>query len=105
MLEQHTVHTSLFRPVLFAGAEPAAVVVEGLAAGGLLLGVGFHVATIGLAIFYVTVVHAVMVRLASDDPEISQLYIRSLSGRDYYPAHARLTARELDVRPSIPSVR
>ena len=105
MLEQHTVHTSLFRPVLFAGAEPAAVVVEGLAAGGLLLGVGFHVATIALAIFYVTVVHAVMVRLASGDPEISQLYIRSLSGRDYYPAHARLTAPELDVRPSIPSVR
>ncbi len=105
MLEQHPVHTSLLRPVLFAGAEPAAVIVEGLAAGGLLLGVGFHVATIGLAIFYVTVVHAVMVRLASDDPEISQVYVRSLSGRDYYPAHARPTARELDVHPSIPSVR
>jgi type IV secretory pathway TrbD component len=105
MLEQHTVHTSLFRPVLFAGAEPAAVVVEGLVAGGLLLGVGFHIATIGLAMFYVTVVHAVMVRLASDDPEISQLYIRSLSGRDYYPPHASLTADELDARPSIPSVR
>jgi hypothetical protein len=47
----------------------------------------------------------VMVRLASHDPEISQLYIRSLGGRDYYPAHARLAARELDVHASIPSVR
>lgn len=105
MLEQHTVHTSLFRPVLFAGAEPAVVIVEVLTAGGLLFGVGFHVATIVLAVFYMTAVHAVMVRLASHDARISQLYIRSLSGRDYYPAHALLTAREVAVLPSIPPVR
>jgi type IV secretory pathway TrbD component len=105
VLEQHAIHASLFRPVLFAGAEPAAVVVEVLTAGGLLFGVGFHLATIALAVFYVTVVHAVMVHLASKDPQISQLYVRSLAGRDYYPAHAALSAADMPVRPSIPLVR
>jgi type IV secretory pathway TrbD component len=105
MLEQHAIHTSLFRPVLFAGAEPTVVILEGLTAGGLLFGAGFHIATIALAVFYVTVVHAVMVRLAAQDPQISQLYIRSLGGRDYYPAHSALNARTMVVRPSIQLVR
>lgn len=102
MLERHVIHPSLFRPLLFAGAEPSAVVVEGLTAGGLLFGVGFHVATIALAAFYVTVVHAVMVRLASQDPQISQLYLRSLAAHDYYPAQSAVTAPMMPVRPSIP---
>jgi type IV secretory pathway TrbD component len=105
MLEHHAIHTSLFRPVLFAGAEPTVVILEGLTAGGLLFGVGFHIATIALAVFYVTVVHAVMVRLAAQDPQISQLYIRSLTGRDYYPAHSALAAPIDVVRPSIQLVR
>ena len=105
MLEQHTIHTSLFRPVLFAGAEPSVVILEGLTAGGLVLGVGFHVATIALAIFYLTVVHAVMVQLAAQDPQISQLYIRSLTGRDYYPAHSTIDAPNIVVRPSIQLAR
>jgi type IV secretory pathway TrbD component len=102
MLEHHAIHASLFRPVLFAGAEPAAVVLEGLTAGGLLFGVGFRGATIALAVFYVTVVHAVMVRLASQDPQISQLYLRSLAARDYYPAQSAITAPTVTVRSSIP---
>jgi type IV secretory pathway TrbD component len=102
MLEHHAIHASLFRPVLFAGAEPAAVVLEGLTAGGLLFGAGFHGATIALAVFYVTVVHAVMVRLASQDPQISQLYVRSLAARDYYPAQSAIAAPTVTVRSSIP---
>jgi type IV secretory pathway TrbD component len=101
MLEQHTIHTSLFRPILIAGAEPTVVILEGLTAGGLLFGAGFHIATIALALFYVTVVHAVMVRLAAKDPQISQLYVRSLTGRDYYPAHSAPDAPVVVVRPSI----
>jgi type IV secretory pathway TrbD component len=102
MLEHHLIHGSLFRPVLFAGAESSAVVVEVLTAGGLLFGVGFHVATIAIAMFYVTVVHAVMVRLASKDPQISQIYLRSLAARDYYPAQSTVTAPIIAPRVSIP---
>ena len=105
MLESHPIHASLFRPVLFAGAEPAAAVIEGLTAGGLLFGAGFHVATILLATFYLTVVHTVMVRVAGRDPQMSQLYLRSLSGRDYYAAHCPWESRVPPVRPSIPAVR
>ena len=99
------IHASLFRPVLFAGAEPAAVMLEALTAGGLLFGVGFHGPTIALAAFYVTVVHSLMARLAAKDPQISQLYLRSLAARDYYPAQSALTARVAPVRPSIPAAR
>ena len=105
MLEPHPIHASLCRPVLFAGAEPAAAAFEALTAGALVFGVGFHVVTVMLAAFYVTVVHGVMVRVAMQDPEMSQLYLRSLGGRDYYAAHATAGARVPQMRPSIPRHR
>ncbi len=51
-LEAHPIHPALYRPVLFAGAEPA--------------------------------------------------YVRSLSARDFYPAHASVHAAPPPVHPSIP---
>ncbi len=105
MAERHPIHPSLVRPVLFAGAEPAAAALEALTAGALLFGAGFHVATVLLAAFYLTVVHTVMVRIAAQDPQMSQLYLRSLTGRDFYAAHAAIGARRMPVRPSIPGVR
>ena len=105
MLETHPFHPSLTRPILFAGAEPAAAAVEGLTAGALLFGVGFHLATVVLALFYLTVVHGVMVWVASQDPQMSQLYLRSLMARDYYPAHGTLAARSIAAAPAIPRGR
>jgi len=92
MLEEHRFHLSLSRPLLIAGAEPAAVAVEVLTAGGLLFGVGFHVSTIVLAVFYMTVVHSVMTRVAGSDADLSKLYLRSLRAGDYYPAHGMVRA-------------
>jgi len=103
-MEEHLFYLSLLRPILFAGAEPAAAAIEALTAGALLFGVGFHIASILLAVFYVTVVHALMVWIAAQDPQMSQLYLRSLSARDYYPAHAATDARVVAIRPSIPRV-
>jgi type IV secretory pathway TrbD component len=102
VLESHPIHSSLFRPALFAGVEPAAAAIEILTAGALVFGAGFHVATILLAAFYLTGVHAVMVRVAAQDPQMSQLYIRSLSARDYYLAHGSVTGRITPARPAIP---
>ena len=102
MLESHPFHPSLSRPVLIAGAEPAAAVLEALTAGGLLFGVGLHIASILLAVFYLTGVHGLMVWVAAQDPQMSQLYLRSLSARDYYPAHAAVGAKPLAARASIP---
>lgn len=102
MSEPHPFHPSLCRPILFAGAEPAAAVLEVLTAGALLFGVGFHIASIVLAVFYLTVVHALMTWVAAQDPQMSQLYLRSLAARDYYPAHGKVDARSLAVKLSIP---
>jgi len=101
-LEAHVIHAALYRPVLFAGAEPAVVVLEVTTAFALVFGVGLHVLTVLLAVFYVTVVHAVMVWIATQDPQMIGLYVRSLGARDFYPVHASVHAAPPPVHPSIP---
>jgi type IV secretion system protein TrbD len=103
VLELHPIHQSLLRPALVAGAESTAAAIEGLTAGGLLFGAGFHVLTIALAAFYLVVVHAVMVWVAKQDPHMSQLYIRSLGARDFYAPLGNAHAPTLPARRSIPS--
>jgi type IV secretory pathway TrbD component len=88
--------------VLFAGAEPAVVVLEITTAFALVFGIGLHVATVLLAVFYVTVVHSIMVWVAKQDAHMTALYVRSLSARDFYPPHAGVCASSPIVAPSIP---
>jgi type IV secretory pathway TrbD component len=103
-IEAHVVHPSLYRPVLFAGAEPAVVVMEVTTAFALVFGVGLHVATVLLAAFYLTVVHSLMVWVAKQDAHMIALYVRSLSARDFYPPHGSPHASSPPVHPSIPAV-
>ena len=100
--EEHVVHTSLYRPVLFAGAEPAVVIVELSTAFALVFGIGLHVATVVLAVLYLTVVHGVMVWVAKQDAQMTSLYVRSLSAKDFYAPHAEIYAATPVVRPSLP---
>src|SRR5260370_30768058 len=104
-LEAHVIHASLHRPLLFAGAETRVVVLEVTTAFALVFGVGLHVATVLLAAFYLTVVHAVMVWVAKQDPQMIGLYVRSLGARDFYPPHASLHAAPPPVHSSIPQGR
>ncbi len=101
-LEAHVIHPALYRPVLFAGAEPAVVALEVTTAFALVFGVGLHVATLLLAFMYLTVGHAVMVWVAKQDPQMTALYVRSLASRDFYPPHASVHAAPPPVHPSIP---
>lgn len=98
----HVTHSSLFRVVLLAGAEPAVVIVESTIAFALVFVVGLHLVTIVFAGFWLTAVHSTMVWVAKQDPQMVELYIRSLSGRDYYAPHARAHAPARPPRPSIP---
>lgn len=100
--EEHRVHTSLYRPPLFAGAEPAAVVVEFSTAFALVFGIGMHLATVLLALFYLTVVHSVMVWVARQDSHMSMLYVRSLFARDFYPPHGPINGSAVPPKPAIP---
>src|SRR5258708_7832958 len=104
-LEAHVIHASLHRPILFAGAEPRVVVLEVTTAFALVFGVGLHVATVLLAVFYLTVVHAVMVWVAKQDAQMIGLYARSLGARDFYPPHANVHAAPPPVHSSIPQGR
>src|SRR5207245_11538895 len=57
----HVIHASLVRPALFAGAEPAVVMIEASVAFARVLVVGFHVATLLLAVVWLTAVPRVIV--------------------------------------------
>ncbi|NUQ21152.1 MAG: hypothetical protein HOQ09_09345 [Gemmatimonadaceae bacterium] len=103
--EAHVIHPSLYRPVLFAGAEPAVVVLEVSTAFALVFLVGFHLVTVLLAAFYVGAVHTTMVWVASQDAHMTALYVRSLAHRDHYPALAAVNGPPPRVRPSIPPAR
>jgi type IV secretory pathway TrbD component len=101
--EPHVIHASLYRPVLFAGADPAAVILEVATAFALVFGVGIHIVTLALATFYLTVVHALMVWIAKRDTDMIGLYVRSLSGHDYYLPHAGIHGPAPSPKSSIPS--
>lgn len=103
--EQHPLHASLYRPVLFAGAEPAAVIVEVTTAFALVFGIGLHVATVLLAAFYLTVVHGVMVWIAKQDSQMSALYTRSLSAHDFYAPHGSVHGPTPAVHSALPPHR
>ncbi|HTE43746.1 MAG TPA: VirB3 family type IV secretion system protein [Gemmatimonadaceae bacterium] len=101
----HAIHTSLIRPVLLAGAEPAVVIVETCVVFALLFVVGIHLVTIAIALFWLTVVHSVMVWVAKQEPQMTALYVRSLSARDFYAPHARAHVPTPTSRPAIPALR
>lgn len=101
-IEAHVIHAALYRPVLFAGVEPAMAVLEGATAFALVFGVGLHVATVLLAVFYLTVVHGVFMWVARQDPQMTTLYVRSLATRDFYPPHGSVHGASPAARPSIP---
>jgi type IV secretory pathway TrbD component len=100
--ELQEIHPSLYRPILFAGVEPAVAIAEASIVLALVIVAGLHVPTMALATVYATAVHAAAAMVTRDDPSISVVYLRSLSGRDYYPPHARFTAPPPRVRPAIP---
>jgi type IV secretory pathway TrbD component len=104
-LELHVIHASLYRPVLFAGAEPGVVILEIATSFALVFGVGIHVATLALAAFYLTALHSLMVSIAKDEPHMIALYARSLASHDFYFAHVRIHASPVAPKPSIPSAK
>ncbi|MEP6496113.1 MAG: VirB3 family type IV secretion system protein [bacterium] len=99
----HVIHASLLRPVLFMGVEPPVAVLEVTTVFALLFVVGFHLVTVVLAVIYLVGVHGVMAWAAQHDPQMTVLYVRSLSARDFYHARAPLLGPPERVRQSIPA--
>jgi type IV secretory pathway TrbD component len=102
MLEQHRLHPSLYRPVLYAGVAPAFLFLEVCAVFLLLFEAGLHTATILLSLFYCLVFHPVALSLCARDPLIAELYLRSLRSADFYTASPGFAARVPPIDPALP---
>lgn len=99
----NTIHQSLTRPILLAGAERQLAIANWITAAALILGCGLHWYTIAMGIFLVTVGHWALVQAARFDPQLSQVYVRHVRYQDYYPARAFISASPPRIRPSVPN--
>jgi type IV secretory pathway TrbD component len=101
LLEHHTIHQALIRPVLFGGAERGVAVLSFSAAVGIPLFAGLHVVTIAIALLFAFPIHGLGVWLARRDPQMISVYLRSISACDHYVPWAR-RQRPAAVRTCIP---
>lgn len=98
-----TIHQSLTRPVLLAGAERSLAIANWITAAALILGSGLHWYTVAVGVLLVTLGHWALVQAAKFDPQLSRVYVRHIRYQDYYPARATIFARTPWVRPSVPN--
>ena len=105
MIYRATIHQSLTRPMLLAGAERAPAVANWIMAAGILFGGGLHWYTIASSALLVTFGHWALMQAAKFDPELSRVYLRHVRYRRVYVARASITAPPPRVRPSVPTVR
>ena len=85
-------HSSLTRPILLGGAERDLVIIECSIIAALLLGVGFRLASIGLALFLGTVGHRILVWIGRQDPQATRVFARHRQYQAFYPAVAAVGA-------------
>jgi type IV secretory pathway TrbD component len=95
------IHSSLTRPLLLAGAERELVLMNGTAIAALIFGVGFHWASVTVAIAFATLGHWALTRVAKLDPQMSRIYIRHVRYQEHYSARASAKASPAYVFPSV----
>jgi len=98
-----TIHQSLIRPVLLAGAERPLAIANWITAAALIFGGGLHWYTVAVGGLLVTVGHWGLVQAAKFDPQLSQVYVRHIRYQDFYPARASIAAPLPRIRPSVPT--
>jgi len=98
-----TIHQSLIRPILLAGAERPLAIANWITAAALVFGGGLHWYTVALGVSLVTVGHWALIQAANFDPQLSQVYVRHIRYQNYYPARASLSAPPPRIRPSVPT--
>lgn len=92
-------HASLVRPVLLGGGEREPVVINAVMVAALVLGMGPHPLTLGLAALLATLGHTALVLAARSDPQMWRVYTRHLQYARFYPARAVWWARQRIVLP------
>jgi len=97
-----TIHQSLVRPLLLAGAERELVLVNVTLIGALVFGVGLHWFSLSVAFLLGTAGQWALTYVAKKDPQMRLLYIRHMRYRDIYPALSGTDAKAQYIHPSIP---
>ena len=95
------VYQSLIKTPLYAGVDKSFLLFEATTIGFLFFVIGVHLATLLVAGIWVAVIHPVMVWINAKDPLLAMLYVRSLTGKDFYVPHARHDERARASKPSI----
>src|SRR5580700_12335633 len=98
-----TIHQSLTRPLLLAGAERAPAIANWITAAAIFFGGGLHWYTVTISALLVTVGHWALVQAAKFDPQLSRVYIRHIRYQNYYPPRAPIAAPLPRIRPSVPT--
>lgn len=98
----HQIHASLTRARLHLGVEPAVIAVKGTLCAALLFGVGLSLATVGLIVVVMLIVHPAMVWVAAKDPQATEIFLPTRAYADFYTTHARLRKTGRKPRPLIP---
>jgi type IV secretory pathway VirB3-like protein len=99
---RHPIHAALYRPVLFAGVAPQFLLFEVSAVFLLLFEVGLHLLTFLLCLFYCLIFHPLAVFLCAREPQVAELYLRSLRTGDFYLAAAALERPVKPIDPALP---
>jgi type IV secretory pathway TrbD component len=95
------IHAALWRPILYAGVAPGFLFFEAAAVFLLLFEAGIHLATLALVLAYTFGFHPLAVYLCGRDPQIADLYVRSLRNADYYEAAPALDAPRRPIDPAL----
>ncbi len=103
--ERTPLHPALCRPVLYAGVAPEVLFFEVAAVFLMLFEVGLHVVTAAVSLVYLTALHPFAAFLCARDPQIAQIYVRSLRGADHYVPAPRVLARVRAAEPALPGGR
>ena len=102
-LRKRKVYQSLIKTPLYAGVDKGFLLFEATTIGFLVFVIGVGFATLLVAVVWVAVIHPVMVWINAKDPLLAMLYVRSLTGKDFYCPHAKHDQRTPAIKPSIPS--
>ncbi len=104
-LRRLPIRRSLIRPLLLAGGERSLVMINTTLIATLLLGVGIYKFTIVATLTLATLGQWCLVQTAKEDPEMTQVYLRHLRYRDFYPAQSSIHAKEAFIYSSLPKIR
>ncbi len=82
------IHPSVLRPVLWMGAERRFVILDILGCFLLVVFTGYDLVAMLLIALLGLGVHGLAIELAKQDPQLAEIFLRSLRYQDYYPAQA-----------------